>query len=44
MESLNTCTVSSLILILLESELAEAHPDTGAVFICIHRPTDCVSV
>ena len=28
----------------LVSELAKALPDTGAIFVCIRHPTDCISV
>ena len=28
----------------LVSELAKARPDTGAIFVCIRHPTDCIGV
>ena len=31
-------------LIPLVSELTKARPDTGAIFVCIFHPTDCLSV
>ena len=40
----NLCILYVYRFIPFVSELAQARPDTGAVFVFIRHPTDCISV